>query len=322
MEHEPRKLIKFGNSSFIVSLPQKWVQKNSLKKGDIIYIDENPENELILNFKDKKIEKNLNKNILINVDGKDSNEINREMISAYINNYSDIIFSGKEIDSKKDMISKMLDLKVGVEIVEQSKNQIIAKDLLDMEAISVKNIARRMDNILRSMFEELKNGITENSFKGWIHREIYKIDVDLNKLYFLVWKIVRKSYEEPVILRNLKMNPLEISNLQWITLYLEYIGDEIKRVAKFLAGTKIDDKEKEILREIVGDIENSYLTAMTSYYKNNKDGLFPLMKEKYLILEKCEKLVQKSSNQKMYGLGERIKMMYSSVNNILKILSY
>lgn len=167
MEHEPRKLIKFGNSSYIVSLPQKWIQKHGLKKGDIIYLDENNDNELILNSKDKKIEKNADKNITIGVDGKDSNEINRELIAAYINNYSEIIFSGKEIDSKKDIISKLLDSKVGVEIVEQTKNQIIVKDLLDLEAISVKNIARRMDNIIRSMFEELKNGMVDHSFKGW-----------------------------------------------------------------------------------------------------------------------------------------------------------
>lgn len=125
-----------------------------------------------------------------------------------------------------------------------------------------------------------------------------------------------------MILRNLKMSQMELSNLQWIALYLEYIGDEIKRIAKFLANTKIDDKEKETLKGILEDIERSYLTAMTSYYKEHKEGLFQLMKEKYSILEKCEKLAQKSSNQKMYGLCERIKMMYSSVHNILKILTY
>ena len=56
MEHEPRKLIKFGSSSHIISIPQKWIQSNSLKKGDMIFLTESNENELILSPKNKKIE--------------------------------------------------------------------------------------------------------------------------------------------------------------------------------------------------------------------------------------------------------------------------
>jgi len=322
MEHEPRKLIKFGNSSYIVSLPQKWIQKHNLKKGDIIYLDENADSELMLNSKDKRMEKNANKKITINVDGKDADDINRELISAYINNYSDITFSGTELEQKKDTITKIIDFKVGIEIIDQSKNSLVVKDLLDFEVISVKNIARRMDNILRSMFEELKNGLSENIFKTWIHREIYKIDADLNKLYFLVWKIVRKGYENPMILKNLKMSQMDLSNLQWISLYIEYVGDEIKRVAKFLVNTKTEEYERQTLKSVVEDIETIYLSAMTSYYKEQKEGLYQLMKHKKTIMEKCEKLSGKCSNVKINSVCERIKTMASAVHNIIKILSY
>jgi len=321
MEHESRKLIKFGNSSYIVSLPQKWIKKNNLKKGDLIYIDEGGENDLTLSPSDKKIEKNENKKITIGVDGKDMDSINRELVSAYVNNFSEIIFSGKEIDQKKDSISKIIDL-VGIEVIEQTKSSIIVKDLLDFEVISVKNIARRMDNIMRSMFEDLKNGIEENAFKGWLHREIYKVDANINKLNFLVWKIVRKGYENPGILKNLKMNQLQLSNLQWISLYIEYLGDEVKRISKILKDTKINEEEKEILGEIIGDVESVYVNTMTLYYKEQKEGLYPLMKQKKIIIEKCEKLSQKTNNPKISSVCERAKIMTSAVHNILKILSY
>ena len=37
---EFRKLMAFGNSSFVVSVPKAWVEKNRLKKGDVLVVDE------------------------------------------------------------------------------------------------------------------------------------------------------------------------------------------------------------------------------------------------------------------------------------------
>ena len=45
---EFRKLIKFGNSSYVVSLPKKWIIRNRLEKGAVIYIDEDKDGNLAL----------------------------------------------------------------------------------------------------------------------------------------------------------------------------------------------------------------------------------------------------------------------------------
>ncbi|MBS3134491.1 AbrB/MazE/SpoVT family DNA-binding domain-containing protein, partial [Candidatus Woesearchaeota archaeon] len=46
MEH--RNLIKFGNSSFVISLPKDWIDRNKLKKGDAIFIEQNGSENLII----------------------------------------------------------------------------------------------------------------------------------------------------------------------------------------------------------------------------------------------------------------------------------
>ena len=46
-----RKLVSFGNSSFVISLPKAWIIKNGLKKGDILRIEERPF-ELIVSAKE------------------------------------------------------------------------------------------------------------------------------------------------------------------------------------------------------------------------------------------------------------------------------
>ena len=48
-----RKIIKFGTSSFVLSLPIDWTKKNNLGKGDLVSISENVNNELVLSVPSK-----------------------------------------------------------------------------------------------------------------------------------------------------------------------------------------------------------------------------------------------------------------------------
>ena len=66
---EFRKLISFGKTSFVMSIPKAWVTKNNLKKGDLIVLQEK-ENNLLLspeaNAHEKELEKkDLNKHLSI-----------------------------------------------------------------------------------------------------------------------------------------------------------------------------------------------------------------------------------------------------------------
>src|SRR3989344_3512162 len=86
---EYRKLIKFGNSSHIISLPNNWVKKHKLKKGDLIYFEENGSGELILNREIKKENSQITQTT-IDIINKPVPTIEREILCAYTNNY-DII---------------------------------------------------------------------------------------------------------------------------------------------------------------------------------------------------------------------------------------
>ena len=54
---EYRRLISFGRSSYVVSLPKEWIGQNNLKKGDLVYLQESGPN-LLLSKKesDEKVE--------------------------------------------------------------------------------------------------------------------------------------------------------------------------------------------------------------------------------------------------------------------------
>ena len=87
---EYRKLISFGKSSFVVSMPKPWVTQNNLKKGDLIYMEESGSSLILNPTKSEKV--NHEKTKVIGIDGKDISFITREVNSSYIlNNHTLII---------------------------------------------------------------------------------------------------------------------------------------------------------------------------------------------------------------------------------------
>ena len=101
---EYRKLIKFGNSSHIISLPNSWVRKNKLKKGALIYFEENGNGEIVLTPELKKEENKISE-ITINITNKPIQTIEREIMNGYINNYDTLNIVG---DIKSSFCAKLI----------------------------------------------------------------------------------------------------------------------------------------------------------------------------------------------------------------------
>ena len=78
---EKRKVIGFGKSSYIVSLPKEWEKENKIKKGDELGF-ENKGQILIIN---SGLQETIsNKEIIIDCESKDIQLIKRLIYSAYI----------------------------------------------------------------------------------------------------------------------------------------------------------------------------------------------------------------------------------------------
>src|SRR3989344_2437396 len=135
---EYRKIISFGKSSFVVSLPKTWVRQNKLHKGDLIYFDEQNNDLLLQPKKDER--ETLEKEIIISIDGKDIRRVQRETIAAYIQNYKTIILQGDEVKEKAKILQSFIQNLVALEILEQDSKKIVAKDFLNINDISLTQI--------------------------------------------------------------------------------------------------------------------------------------------------------------------------------------
>ena len=314
MEH--RKIIQFGNSSFVISLPKDWMQKNSLKKGDTIYLLNETDNSLKLTSEYKEIEKQ--KEIVINLTNKDIDTAAREIFSAYVNNYSKIKLVGNNSDDKEKISwirKELLVRMIGLEVLEQTSNSLVIHDLLDFKDISLKNLLKRAEIICNSMLSDSIGSIETGSFES-----IYQRDIDINRISHLVHKIVNTCLENPSFLRKMGINYRQLFDYWIISDNLEKFADESKRISRLFVGLSLKKNQRDELISIYKEVESDYLNVMKSYYKKDKKLAYEINNNRTDILNKCDKFFEKNHHPVIGNIIEKMKSAETFVRNISRVV--
>jgi phosphate uptake regulator len=289
-----RKLISFGKSSYIISLPKAWVTQNKLKKGDLIYIEENGSN-LVLSKKDSnEIEKKESK--VINIDGKSPFWVGREVCSAYILNNHEIVLKGNEIRNKVKDFQSVVQGLIALEVMEQTSETMVAKDFLNMDQVSLIELVKKMDVVTRTMFKESASMFKEDNCENINNR-----DKDINRLYFLLYRAAVYNLQNPTkAIKNFKLNALDLLQLLFMGFYIEIIADEVRRTVKAVNLVKNSKGIETDVINYLAEMEEFYLESIKAFYKKDVEAALRLSerrKKKYdLELEKLNQKVTKTEN--------------------------
>jgi len=287
-----RKLIGFGKNSYVVSIPKMWVDKNKLKKGDLISLEEGKEGLLLKthSMAERKAEPSTR---VINADNKDLKQLRTEIVSAYLNNHDIIEVISKDLKTNAPEVRTMLHDLAGLEVINQSSTRIVAKDLINLSEISIMTLIRRMDNITRSMM-----GDAAECFDGKDHAEsLAHIDEEVNRLHFLTYRVIRGGLNDVRMANSLGTNPLKLHSDHTVTKRIERIADHTKRISRYLKETKLDKKWSSELKAIFGNIRETYADVMKAYYTND-DGMALAIEDKISDkFDACDKFFEKHNHK-------------------------
>lgn len=274
---EFRKLIKFGNSSYVVSLPKKWIIENKLEKGAVIYIEEDKDGNLT--FAPKEPPESEPRTYVLDITGMDEAILKRQICSAYINNYQYF-----EIRSKKP-IKDPMDLKniltyfVGLEIMEESHTRILVRNFVDVKMVSIEELMKKMFLLLKSMMKDL----TELNLDTLNSRE-----KEIDKLHFLVRKLILYNLDNPSLMKLHKKTTSDFLILRGITFTTEEMGDEIKYVASIFE--KMDKKSiAPDYIELMQEIAEFHEQVMDIFFENDIKTAISISGRKNEIRKKIHK---------------------------------
>ena len=322
---EFRKLISFGKSSYIVTLPKEWISRNNLKKGSALSIESDRNSVTIsTNLGEKESEK---KSMAINIDNKSMDEIRTEIVTAYLTNYDIIEILSKSVKDKDEKVKEIIKDLAGLLILEQTATKITAKYFFDEKEISLGNFIRRMDNITRSLVIDSIECIDG----ARNHTSIKQRDMDINRLNFLVIRTVRAAMGSTRVQRKIGKTISQLYKILIVAEKLEKIADRQKRISRDLQSLKLSRSFGAKLKEIYNTINQAFKDVMKSYYHDDKILALKIEISNKSRINSCDKLLSSDIRKEYRMIRENRReklvehlhehMIMSNIINNLKAMT-
>lgn len=267
---EERKILKLGNSSYVVSLPLKWLEKNNLNKGDSLQFYKEGENYLI----SPGTETTNNSEIEIEFQ-KPRKVFMKRLVSAYFKNYKTISIKGENLKQELEYFKQSVNNLNNLQIYEIGDENIVLKDLSDVAQLDLNELITKIIKYIKSIFEELES----NELNFTLIKEI---DSNINNLTYLAFKCLNYKLQN-TFNRNLIINSIHY----WRTIFaLEDIGDILKRIGRYLKEENNQVAELKILFQST----KNYFEEITSFVftNNNKNHLYNYIDQKQSLLKEIE----------------------------------
>jgi phosphate uptake regulator len=223
---EFRRVQRTGGGTFFVCLPKDWAQRHGLDRSSIVAISETIDGRLVIDAK-----YNMERAPQI-VAIKPTPFVDREIVGKYMLGYDIIRVEAKDriSPSDRERIKRASSRLIGLEIVEEDYAKIVMQCLLEPSAFPPDKILRREYSIASSMHRDAFTALVESDAQ--LAKNVIARDNEVNRLYFLLVRILRTVIQNPSLSEKLGILPIDCLDYRLIASFVEAIGDQSKLVAE------------------------------------------------------------------------------------------
>ncbi len=223
---EGRKLQLAGKSTFLVSLPKRWVTNAGLKAGDTLFVDTERDGSVSIRLRSGTRPVVRRKSFVER--GEETREhLVRKLIGAYISGFGliEIRFSPARGPFVRKVAREFCRLVIGPEVIEETQNSILIQDLSDPSELSSEKCLRRMHLTVRAMLEDAVGALKSGSENA--AHDVALRSQDVNRLYWMVSKQYHLAHAGP----SDGAGALSVHGHRLIAKLLERIGEHAQRIA-------------------------------------------------------------------------------------------
>jgi len=237
---ELRKVQKTSGGTFFVCLPKEWADKSGLSKSSVISVSEASNGRLVLDAK-YGVERAPQVAVV-----KPSAFLNREIVGKYLLGYDTIRVEAKDRISHegREQVKLASSRLIGLEIVEEDYARIVMQTLLEPSAYPPEKILRREYSIAAGMHRDAVSAFVG----GDVHlaKNVIERDDEVNRLYFLLVRILRTVIQNPSLSEKLGILPIDCLDYRLTASLVESIGDQSVQIA----GKTMRLKEEKLAKEV------------------------------------------------------------------------
>lgn len=257
-----RKVQRTGGGTFFVCLPKNWASRTGLSKSSVVAISETPDGRLILDAK-YNVERVPDIAVI-----KPSPLLDREIMGKYLLGYDIIrVEAGDRISSEdRGIVKQSSSGLIGLEIVEEDYSRIVMQCLLEPSAFPPDKILQREDSIASGMHRDAMRALVEGD--AHLAKNVVSRDIEVNRLYFLLVRILRTVIQNPGLSEKLGILPIDCLDYRLTASLVEAIGDQSVRLAEAAIDMRSAKVAKDLsqlllrLHKVAFDTHENALKAM------------------------------------------------------------
>ena len=244
-----RRVQVTGGSSFIVTLPKEWAESVGLKKNDPVRLSPQQDGSIIITTADSDLSSSYAVKTMDVTGVADSDLIFRMLVGTYMSGFSliEIISSARLSNTVLDVVGRMTQMAIGLEIIEEHDNKIILKDLVDPSEMKMGKSLERMKVLARNMLTDVSSAL-KNDDASFI-ADIAARDGDIDRLGWLITRQTNMFQRDVGMQKKVGMDHSEITMNYTIGRFIERIGDHTvvisKNIRKILGNVSFADIREE-----------------------------------------------------------------------------
>ena len=267
-----RKLQLTGGSTYVVSLPKKWIGDLKMKIGDEVTLIKNPNNSITLLSTMDEFEA---KKSIIEISKDDSEEsLKRKIIAIYLAGYKIIEIRSKGIKIQPTHARVIRELArssmIGTEIVESSSESIMIQILTRLPELSFDVALRRMHLMASNMHREAMDALEKMDKEA--AEEVIKMDDEVDRFSLYMLRTLSQAVQNGEILLEIGLKkPSDCLGYRTVIKCIERIADHSVLIAKrikFLQ-SPIDKKILQSITQLSSDSLNIFENSIVALTKSD-----------------------------------------------------
>jgi phosphate uptake regulator len=269
-----------GRSTYILSLPKRWIEEMHLDAGDQVALIQEHDNSLSIVSIISGMRESLNEVTAIILPNDSSNMVKRKVVSLYLAGY-DIIHlklkSGRinpvHRDGVREVVRRNL---VGTEMIADASDNITLQVLLSMPELSVNTAIRRMYLIASSMHKDAMSAVAELNYE--LAKEVIKSDDEVDRFSLYVLRNLVMATKNGRVLREMGLkNPSECLSYRVAAKSIERVADHASSIAD--QAMKLKEKIPEKSLQKIDKMSHLALTVLG-------DSVEALLRRDYQLADK------------------------------------
>lgn len=316
---EGRKLQLTGGSTYVVSLPKRWVTDAGLKAGDTVFLEPQVDGAVLIRA--QLPERPLARRRVFEEKGEERRDhLLRKLIGAYIAGfgYIEVRFRPEMGPFVRRVARDFSRMVIGPEVIEESRNSVVIQDLSDTAELSPEKCLRRMHLTVRAMHEDALQALRTQD--DALARDVAQRDQDVDRLYWMVAKQYNLAHL-PGAMATGPGNRAELHNHRLIAKLFERIGDHAERIARTFPVFAARGLEPKLLKELdaarssaIGILDKAFFALLSADIEAANEAVDDL--------DRHQKLIDGLSHHVASRKGEELLALAAIVDSLARTAGY